>query len=306
MGIAAPLSPTLVRQITTEEELPFRARKVKRQDAEIILRYGRIVGSSIEHHPTLERGMDRARILIRQHEDENRSFPSGTVIIADEMTGSMGRFQRPWHAPRGGLWLTLIMVNTLTPDSNRLYPLAAGAACCELLRDYDLDAYVKWVNDVHINGKKIAGILTESMTGPKSGEEYILIGLGINVNNDTFPSELSEIATSMKAFLGGATDMPLLAARLLAKLTWNIGLLHFEEQLSFDEQNGERQHLLIENWLQMSDMVGQKVLFGFDVQKEPQFTATVKGLDRSGGLILELPDGNTIVENSGEIIYIEN
>ena len=305
MGIAASLSPTFVRQIINEEELPLRSRTTARQETAIVLRYGAVVGSFIEHHPTLERGMGRARILIKQHEDENRSFPSGTVIVADEMTASKGRFKRPWHAPRGGLWLTLVLVNTLTPDNSRLYPLAAGAACCELLRDYDLKAYVKWVNDVHINGKKVAGILTESMIGPKSGEEYILIGLGVNVNNDTFPPELSEIATSMNAILGSETDIPLLTARLLAKLAWNIGLLHYEEQLSFDEQNAERQHLLLENWLRMSDMVGRRVLFGFDVQKEPQFTALVKGLDKSGGLILELPDGNTIVETSGEILYIE-
>lgn len=308
-GNELKLSPELVKEILDREEAACRRASFAPQDIAAIIRYGAIVGSRIEQYPRLARNMDRARSLISDHEEKNRSFPSGTVIIAEELTAGRGRFHRPWHAPRGGVWLTLILVNTLLPENNRLYPLAAGAACCEVLRQYGVKAHVKWVNDVQVNGRKIAGVLTESMTGSRHKEEYVLIGVGMNVNNETFPDALAGSATALKSETGRPAALGLLAARLLAKLAWNIGLLHFEEQRRLLENNGgpagdTGKNLLLDRWLQLSDMVGRRVLFGYDVQKEPQYEAVVAGIDPDGSIILRLPDNSLTRENSGEIIYL--
>jgi BirA family biotin operon repressor/biotin-[acetyl-CoA-carboxylase] ligase len=307
-----------ITHIIEKEEVPLRNRKFSSDAIQAVLRYGACVGSVIEQHEQLSRGADYARKLIQKSEENNQPFQSGTVVIADEMLQSKGRFNRYWHAPKGGIWLTLAMVNTLLPESNLLLPMATGVACCEVLRHYGVDAHIKWVNDTHIDNGKISGILTETFTGAVSGEEYVLAGIGINVNNNDFPPNISGQATSLKACLGKALDLQEFSARLIVKLRWNIGLLFYEEARLLEKHGGianintsllenlsETEHLLLESYRNLTDTLDRRVLFGFDVQQDPQFEAKVVGLDRTGGLILELEDTSRVVQHSGEIIYLD-
>jgi len=304
------LTPELVRRIILEEEIPLRCRSLPADIVDTVFRYGSIIGSVMEVHRQLKRGMDRARDIIRRAERDDLSLASGTTILAGEMTDSRGRFQRTWHAPTGGLWLTVLIADTLLPEHGRLYPLAAGAACCETLRHYNIPAFIKWVNDVHVKGKKIAGILTTSETGPVHGENYVLIGIGINANNDALPPELEKTATSIRQEIGANVDLNHLAARLLAKLAWSIGLLHHEEQKQLVSKGvtptvTQGRHPLLDLWKRLSDIQGRRVLFGFDVQEKPLFRAVAQGIDANGSLLLKLDDGSITVENSGEIIYLD-
>ncbi|MDH4321756.1 MAG: biotin--[acetyl-CoA-carboxylase] ligase, partial [Desulfobulbaceae bacterium] len=226
-----------------------------------------------------------------------------------ELADGQGRFGRYWHAPPGGIWMTVILANTLLPETTRLYPLAAGLACCEAIRHYGVRCQLKWVNDVLVGGRKIAGILSETVLTPHHHEEYVLIGIGINVNNETFPDELQDIAVSMRGVLGESLALDLFAARLLAKLTWGIGLLHYEERERLaggDEGCWADEPLLVRQWRALSDTVGRKVLFGYDVQKKPQYEAVVEGITPDGGLMLRhLADRVAVVEYSGEIAYLD-
>lgn len=302
------LSPQHVQQIIQQEEIVARSGVLGREAADVVFRHGAIVASSIDHFDTLSRGMDEARKQIHQSEKTGGSFPSGAVIIANELHGGKGRFKRWWHAPEGGLWMTLVLVNTLLPSSSRFYPLAAGISCCEAIQHYLPQARIKWVNDVHVDGRKLAGILTETMVGKEHGEEYILIGVGVNVNNTGFPEELSGLAVSMGELLNTSIDLDHFTARILAKLSWNIGLLHYEETLHLQagEEEGNGNTLLIDRYRELCDSVGRKVRFGFDVQEKPQFEARVLEIDKSGGIMLQL-DGSPapLVEHSGEIVYLD-
>ncbi|MBU0482615.1 MAG: biotin--[acetyl-CoA-carboxylase] ligase [Proteobacteria bacterium] len=318
MGIINILSPAVVRQITRDEIAPDRSHTFPPETVDAVCRYGAIVGSTIHRFDRLERGMDRAREMIREHEAGGKSFPSGLVILANELMGGRGRFQRSWHAPAGGLWMTVVLVNTLLPSSSSLYTLATGVSACETIREIVPEAAVKWVNDVHCGGKKLCGVLAETMRGPVSGDEYILLGIGINVNNEEFPPEISSAATSLKQLTGVESDVNRLAATFLANLSWNIGLLHYEEEniLAFAGRGqaedpelllsalAGRDHLLVARWKELSDSVGRRVIFGHDVQKNPQFEAVVLNVDEAGRIVMELPDGTTVVQNSGEIIYL--
>jgi len=318
MGIATSLSPALVEALTREEEIPERGLLFSPAEINAILGYGAPVGSIIRRYDQLERGMDFARVLIREYEQSNNSFPNGLVITANELAGGRGRFQRHWHAPRGGLWMTVVLVNTLLPLSSSLYTLASGVAACETLVDYVPDARLKWVNDVHVNGRKLCGILSETMVGPNSGEEYILLGLGININNESFPEPLADTAVSLRQLLGADTDISRLAARLLTRLSWNIGLLHYEEEMILAEegpkalQNADafaeiataRPHRLVSRWEELNDTVGRRVMFGFNVQDQPQFEALVRDIGPDGSIVLELDDGSVVSQNSGEISYL--
>src|SRR5210317_2439458 len=166
------LTPDYIQQIINEEEIPLRSSIFGPASTQSIFRYGAMVGSVIHHYPNIPSGMAKARELVKDAEVNNLSFPSGTVILGDEMSHSKGRFKRYWHAPKGGLWMTLVLVNTLLPESSLLLPMAAGVACCEVLQYYGIAAHLKWVNDTLVGNRKISGILTETFTGPLSNEEY--------------------------------------------------------------------------------------------------------------------------------------
>ncbi len=305
MGVRIPLSPQAVRHLLDFGKISGRL-ELSSDQTEEIRQYGAIVGSTVHHYEYLDRGMDKARRVIDDYEKRGESFPSGMVIVADSMNKSVGRFGREWHAPSGGIWLALIMVNTLVPRISRLYPLAAGVACCEFVRDYDLDARLKWVNDVLLEGKKVAGILTETHFGENSKEEYIIIGLGVNVNNRHFPVELRNEACSLRTELGRELDFTQAVQTLLARLAWNMGLLCLDEKnLLASDENGPPELLVPARWRQLSDSAGRRVKFGFNVREAPQYEATVLGLDESGGLNLLLADGSSITEYGGEIIYTD-
>lgn len=305
-----PLSFSAIQQRISAEEIPSRLLHYPAEVVQAVYRYGAPVGSVIHHLPQAERLMPLARQRINEFEASGQSCPSGMVFLADELTGGRGRFQRSWHAPTGGLWLTLVMANTLLPESMRLYPLAAGMACCEAVRSYGIEARLKWVNDVHVAGRKICGVLCESFASAVHGEEYVLIGAGLNINNLAFPAELGATAVSMKEILGRDTDLAGFAARLLAKFSWSFGLLCYDEaqRLAADDGSGADlpESLLLGAWRKLSDTVGRRVWFGFDVQQQPQYRAEVLGLAPDGGIILRhLESGAEIVEHSGELLYID-
>jgi len=305
-----PLSFQSIQQLISDEEIPSRLVHYPAEVVQAVYRYGAPVGSVIQHLPQAERLMPLARQRINEYEASGQSCPSGMVFLADELTDGRGRFQRSWHAPPGGLWLTLVMANTLLPESMRLYPLAAGMACCEAVRSYGIDAHLKWVNDVHVAGRKICGVLCESFTSATHADEYILIGVGININNLAFPSELGASAVSMKEILGRDTDLAAFAARLFAKFAWSFGLLCHDEaqRLAADDGSGADlpERLLLAAWRELSDTLGRRVWFGFDVQQKPQYRAEVLGIAPDGGIILRhLESGAEIVEHSGELLYIE-
>ena len=302
------LSPDRFRSYLERVELPLRSSTHPEFTARRILRYGSFVGSVIEHHVRLERTMIAARKRIQAVEQEGGSVASGTVILADSLSGSRGRFTRSWHAPLGGLWGSLTYVSTLLPRYRLLVPLAVGVACCEAVRESGCEqAVIRWVNDVLVDGLKIGGFLSQSFTGDQSGECYCLIGFGINVNNLDFPFALQDSATSLKQQTGQRFDLEAFTYCFLAKLAWNLGLLYHHEQLELDRYCGAEDppgHPLLQRWLALSDSIGRPVVFGFDVVKKPQYRAVVEGLSADGGLRLILEDGSVTTEYSGEIRYL--
>lgn len=277
-------------------------------DPHHVCRYGAFVAASMECHEHLDRAMVLAKQQIRESEEQNHTISSGHVILAKQMNASKGRFTRTWYAPQGGLWGCLVHANTLLPLSRRFIPFAVGIACCETVREYGLeDASLRWVNDVLFAGKKLAGFLVESFTAPVSGEIFNLVGFGINLNNAQFPEELVAIAGSVGECLGTRVDIGMFAELFLAKLAWNIGLLYAEEErfLSEEQYSGkENKHILVDRFLELSDVVGKRVVYGFDVMEDPQYEATVIAVDGDGGLVLQLDDGYQKIEYSGEVRYL--
>ncbi|MCI5149789.1 MAG: biotin--[acetyl-CoA-carboxylase] ligase, partial [Candidatus Electrothrix sp. MAN1_4] len=225
---------------------------------------------------------------------------------ADTLTQSSGRFDRVWYAPKGGIWLAMAWPDILLPEFTRLLPFAVGAACCRTIRRFGVTAYLKWVNDVLVNGKKLAGVLCSTMLSP-DGDRYHLLGIGINGNNQAFPQEIKGTATSLGIELSQEIDLAKLTGCLLAELQWFLGLLHYDEEQALETGESceqDRQSFLLKTWLQLSDTVGQRVEYGFDVQKKPLYQAVAQAVDPCGGLVMELEDRSKITEYSGEIVYL--
>jgi BirA family transcriptional regulator, biotin operon repressor / biotin---[acetyl-CoA-carboxylase] ligase len=120
--------------------------------------------------------------------------PSGTVVGAEEQTSGQGRHGRTWHSePGSGLYVSVILRHQFTPVILPVVTLALGLAVTEaILKAADLACDLRWPNDVLIQSKKCAGILTQ-LEG-----SAIIAGIGMNVNHSGFPEELSGIATSLR------------------------------------------------------------------------------------------------------------
>ncbi len=295
-----------LRSYIRECELPLR--RLTAGQAATVLRYGGFVGSVIEYHGFLERAMDHARIAIDATENADRSVASGSVVIAGSLGRPRGRFSRSWHAPIGGLWGCLVHANTLLPFSRRLLSLAVGVACCEAVRQVGAtDASLRWVNDVVIDQRKVAGFLIQGHTGPCRHGEYDLIGFGINLNNRSFPKQLQATALSVAEKIGHPVDLYHFILVFLAKLSWNLGLVYHEEarDLSGEGFSGvDGEHGLITRWKELSDTVGRRVEYGQNVFEAPLYQARVLGIGNDGSLMLQLEDGTCTAVQSGEIRYV--
>lgn len=275
-----------------------------------VLRYAAPLGRLIEQHEEIPRCMDRLKEMAAGCGCDDIPLPSGTVVIAKKLRSGCGRFDREWHAPEGGFWMAVAWADSLLHEYSKLLPLAAGIASCETVRTFGVDAAIKWVNDVHTDGRKIAGVLCETMIGKYPEDIYHLIGIGINCNNASFPPELTGNATSIYSELGETIDLDRFALVFLANLAWNFGLVHlYEEQALAWERDGKPGNLvnpLVEAWKGLSDTLNRRVVYGYDVHREPLYKATVLDVDESGGLLLKLENGETVIENSGEIIYLND
>ncbi|MBQ8815534.1 MAG: biotin--[Lachnospiraceae bacterium] len=120
-----------------------------------------------------------------------QGVPEGTLVIADCQTGGKGRRGREWFSPAGtGIWMTLLLKPRLLPDKVSAITLVAALSVCKAIRRVTgLETMIKWPNDLVMNGKKVCGILTEMSLEPDH-IGYVVLGIGINVNQTEFPEEL--------------------------------------------------------------------------------------------------------------------
>jgi len=144
--------------------------------------------------------------------------PEGSVFLAEEQTAGRGRGSNAWQSPRStGIYCSVVLRPALPPSEVLVLSLAAGLAVRAAIQQVDsrVNADLKWPNDVLIDGKKVCGILTE-MNAEATRVRYIVVGLGINVNQASFPKELS--ATSLRLETASEWSRVELVAALLKSL----------------------------------------------------------------------------------------
>jgi len=177
----------------------------------------RLPGRRIDWHASLESTMRDASILAAA------GCAAGTAVVAEEQTAGVGRYQRPWHSEPGlGLYVSIVLRPSLEPDALPLITLALGLAAVDAIRTAaGIVCDLRWPNDVLLNDRKCAGILS-GLDG-----DAVIAGIGINVNHETFRPELSGIATSLRIARGGTLQSrERLLAELLPAVDSCVAILH--------------------------------------------------------------------------------
>lgn len=210
---------------------------------------------------------------------------SGTVVGADEQTAGHGRYGRYWHSEVGaGLYVSMLLRYALRPIEIPVVTLALGLAAVEAIeRATGLVCDLRWPNDVLIDSKKCGGILAQ-MEGT-----VIVAGIGINVNHAAFPSDLAEIATSLRIASGGQVHP---REQLLVELVNAI-----EKYCSLLEAQGRAP--ILEMFARASSFVNGRCVevdLGSAVVR-----GTTAGLNDSGFLILRRDDGSEIIVMNGGV-----
>lgn len=133
-----------------------------------------------------------------------KGYPSGTLVVADKQESGKGRRGRSWVSPSGtGIFMTLMIKPDINPNNASMLTLVAALAVAKAITSVTgEEAMIKWPNDIVVNGKKVCGILTE-MNAQFDYINHIVVGIGINVHNESFPEEISHMASSLMIEAGG-------------------------------------------------------------------------------------------------------
>lgn len=212
----------------------------------------------------------------------------GTIVVADVQTHGLGRKNRFWHSPAGGLWFSVVLYPHIPTDKGMLITMASSVSVAQAFKEITgLNPEVKWPNDLLLNGKKVCGILTE-IDADINKINYIIVGIGINVNND-IDEELKEIAISLKQEVGSKISRVKLLRSILQHLDSNYNKLIFGEFESIRDA-----------WLSYSSIIGRKI----QVEDEKNVTKGVVIDIDDGGYIILKTDSGMIRIISGDVKYL--
>ena len=214
------------------------------------------------------------------HDLGAQGAPHGTVVLAEEQTAGRGRGANSWQSPRStGIYCSVILRPALPPSDVLALSLAAGLAVQAAIHDVDsrIEIDLKWPNDVLLNGKKVCGILAE-MNAEATRVRYIVVGIGINVNQASFPKDLP--AASLRLATGSEWSRVELAGALLKSLDREY------RQLADDADSKES---ILRRFAENSSWVlGKRVRIE---ENGSAFEGTTEGLDSRGFLHVRTPHG---------------
>lgn len=217
-------------------------------------------------------------------------YPEGTVVVAETQTAGRGRRGRTWYSPpRHGLYLSVILRPQLPVREIPRVSLVIGVAVAETLEAaFQLPARIKWPNDILINNRKIAGVLSEVVTGSQ-GIDCIVTGIGLNINNplQDFPGDLRTAPTSVLA----EKETPVSRVRVLQELLMHLETRYY--QLLEGNFNG-----ILDKGKSLSTIIGKEV--EYDSQNGPAIGQAVD-IDDNGFLLVKDKSGKIHTVISGEV-----
>ncbi|HFI0716355.1 TPA: bifunctional biotin--[acetyl-CoA-carboxylase] ligase/biotin operon repressor BirA [Streptococcus suis] len=207
---------------------------------------------------------------------------SPAIYLAPYQNKAKGRFGRPFYASKsGGIYMSLRLSPNVPFLEFKPYTILAAAAVVKAIQSLcDLDVQIKWVNDIYLGEKKVAGILTEAISSMENQRVTdVIIGVGINVHIDDFPKELRQSAGNL------FDDQPPFTRNQLITAIWKAFLETDDKEL-------------IALYKEKSLVVGQQVSF---VENQVEFKGTAIAVTDTGNLVIQLNNGKAKIISSGEI-----
>jgi BirA family biotin operon repressor/biotin-[acetyl-CoA-carboxylase] ligase len=219
------------------------------------------------YFPVVNSTMEIAKDLAR------KDSPHFTVIVADRQKKGRGRLNRKWLSDAGGLYFTMVLRPSIPIVLSARISFLASLTLTRVLRDmFDVDASVKWPNDILVNDYKIAGMLTE-IEAEADRVHYLNIGIGININND--PSRSEPRASSLKKILDRQISRNDLLSRFLDD---------FESQMQQVDFDG-----IVSEWKKHTITLNRRVRI---VTNQETSEGLAVDVDDNGALILKMDDGS--------------
>lgn len=246
----------------------------------------KMIGKTIYNHDIVDSTNDIANGLAKE------GIKEGTVVVAEVQNYGKGRLDREWFSPKGGLWLSIILRPDIEPSEAIKLTLMAGVAVARTLRSlYNLDAKIKWPNDVLIEDKKVCGILTE-VRSYENRIDYIILGIGINANFDLgdLPKEIRNLSTTLRGEIGKELELEKLLLALLMEIDKYYEIL----------KTGDTNRILSE-WKELSATLGRGV-------KISTLKETIEGIaldvDDIGALIVKTNDNIEKKFLTGDCVHV--
>jgi len=219
--------------------------------------------------------------------------PEGTVVVAQEQTAGRGRHGRKWSSPAGGLYLSIILRPDLPFEDLRQMAFLAAVASAEAVGQVSgLPARIKWPNDVLLNARKVCGILIEACLRFRPWRicslRSVVVGFGINVNNQEFPPEISQAATSIALEVGRPIAVEEVEEALLS---------HLDARYSRYLAAGFAP--ILSEWRNLDCTAGRQVTVS---TAEGAIEGTAVEIDPHGDLIIEREDGTRTHVTAGDAV----
>lgn len=211
----------------------------------------------------------------------------GYVVISEAQTKGKGRNGRVFHSPKHtGIYMSFLIKPSFTIyDTSKISACVSVAVYEAIKKLYHIDSKIKWINDLYIEDKKIAGILCESTLKINSSYlEYMIIGIGINVHTYTMPNELVSIAGSIEDF----TNIKHLRSTLITEIL-NRFYFYYSNFNDSSFMNVYRMN---------SYVIGKQIKV---IENNSSYNAFVETIDDSGFLHILLEDNTKKILTSAEI-----
>lgn len=236
---------------------------------------------------------DSTNLRVKQLGDEGA--PAGTLVVAEEQTAGRGRRGRSWESPaETGIFMSVLLRPNIAPDKASMLTIVMACSTAEGIKKYFEnegvlcpEIQIKWPNDIVVNGKKLAGILTE-MSTQIDYINHVTVGVGINVNTKKFPEELKDRATSLYIECGHTVKRAPVIASIMECLEANYRVFLETEDLSG----------LLETYMSMLVNRDRDVLV---LDPKGEYKARALGINKNGELIVKVEDGTQVCVYAGEV-----
>ena len=261
---------------------------ITREEIESMLPEGLAVTNVVYYHET-----DSTNTRAKQAAEDGEK--SGTLFITECQTGGRGRRGRTWESPAGsGIWMSLLLRPEIKPFDASMLTIVAAMGMKDAIEEIigagagqgGIHCKIKWPNDIVLGDRKICGMLTE-MSAETDWINYVVIGIGVNVNTTEFDDSIKDTASSILLQTGSSvkrSDVVVAFARHFSR--------YYEEFLKECNLSG-----LADDYNKALINVGRDVKI---VERDGSFVAKAVGIDETGSLIVE-KDGDTKRIVAGEV-----